>query len=319
MSSQKNENFKVNLNKGDIGDLAREISKSFKFLINGRDIDIQKAFELDVFSSIVKGNQLSEIQKTIQYLLNYTVKLKKTEFLAYKMSALQFLFKSPKFTNMIDALMTIQTRDDYIEKKIALICKLNDSIKLGTSKYRSFKKSIEETFFTLPNIYLNNENEENLISERYLYKYLVDISSNMKYLWEQLIGNLELERELKDQITNESEMSEKYKEIYGIHIYLNTLGINSLIDQKNKFNGNNEDLKQSLAKYSHLINEIDGIINKIESIIVNKLESKASNATNEITLYYAYSLLDVANLKKYLILVEKHLSNYIGKNNLNLN
>ena len=79
MSSQKNENFKVNLKKGDIGDLAREISKSFKFLINGRDIDIQKAFELDVFSSIVKGNQLSEIQKTIQYLLNYTVKLKKTE------------------------------------------------------------------------------------------------------------------------------------------------------------------------------------------------------------------------------------------------
>jgi hypothetical protein len=234
------------------------------------------------------------------------------------MSALQFLFKSPKFTNMIDALLSIQTRDDYIEKKIALICKLNDSIKLGTSKYRSFRKSIEDTFYKLPEIYINDDNEENRISEVFLYKYLVDISSNMKFLWEQLIGNLELERELKDQITAESDMSNKYKEIYGIHIYLNTLGINSLIDQKTKLNANADELKQNITRYSYLVNEIDGIINKIESIIVSKLETKESNSTNEITLNYAYSLLDVANLKKYLILVEKHLSNYIGKNNLNL-
>lgn len=327
LNINKNMSNKIDINNLEFSEIAKEIAKSFKFLVSGRTIEFIKNEKFDIFESLSRtytqtnvsnlniSNQFKDIQVTIQKLMNYNLKLRKLEFITYKMSSLQFLFNSTKFFNMIDALETIKHRDDFIEKRLEIICKLVESLKSSVSKYKNFKKSISEVFIKLNEIQFEANSDENLSSEVFTHKYIIDITSNLKYLWESLLSSIESEKELKEQITKENGLFDKYKEIYGIHIYLNTLGINNILEQKGNFT-NNED-KGITSKFNSILNELDGVINRLDSIISNKLQTKETNLTNEFTLYYGYSLLDVAYLKKYLLSIQRNLSKYLAKNNLN--
>lgn len=261
-------------NTKSFADNIKEVDVVFNCLLTGRQIELKnynKNIEYNFLNEKLNSNQLTEITKTMQDLLNYNLNLKKGELLVYRILSMQFLYESPKYFSIVDALHSIKSRDDFIERKLALICKYNESIKLNLSRCKSFKRTIDEIFNMLPTIFFNSSSEDQLAAERFFYKYIIDISNNIKLSLETLLSTIESEKDTKDILTTEGKLLEKYKELYGVHIYLNTLGIKGNDKKKEK---------ETDQASSFVIEELDGVMNKLENVIAKKLETKSVALTN---------------------------------------
>ena len=115
---------------------------------------------------------------------------------------------------------------------------------------------------------------------------------------------------------------------------MNSLGMKNLIETKNNSNmnsgndvnsmknANDSSVKKDNTKNedSNIINELNGVIVNLDRIIQKKIQNKDINISNEVILYYAYALLDLAYIKKYCISMQKKIGKtVVKKNNIKLN
>lgn len=107
--------------------------------------DILKTLTNKIEKGILNDNSIKKFYENFvkniiikKKILVYFVRYKKTEFLVHRMAGVSFLMKSFKFTNILEAIKTIQERDENVERKLFLI---NNSFKVKfTLKvvYRAF-------------------------------------------------------------------------------------------------------------------------------------------------------------------------------------
>ena len=264
---------------------------------------------------LVKDDSVVKLFENTQILLGYFLKYKKLEMLIHKMSAHQFLLKSFRFENVLEALELILEQDDNIERKLYLIEKSFDNLRFLLEKTNTSFQNLENIYGNLHKINLISENTN---AEKFLHKHIIESTFYVRDLWKLLINHVEAERKAKEKEAQLFRVLDQYKQLYSIQMYLNSISIKNIFfdDKKKKILKKKIDLDIITIKnkIALMLTEIDGAITRLESILNEKLDkskTKTDIFSNELIVMYATSLLDNAYLKKMLFTLTVKLFFYL--------
>jgi hypothetical protein len=233
---------------------------------------------LDMQEEVVLDDNLNKLVKNIQILLSYVIKYKKLETLIHKMSAHQFLLKSFRFENVLNGLKFISDNDENVEKKLYLIERSFESLRLLIDKTNTSFNEIEELFGNLHRV--NFTNDESSV-EKFLHKHIIESTFYIRDLWELLIHHVEGEKKSKEKEEQIIRILDKYKELYSIQMYLRSISLKKIFQDKNK--GKIKDAesdKEMKNKIVLLMTEIDGAITRLESFMNERLDASQTKSDN---------------------------------------
>lgn len=240
-----------------------------------------------------KEMNFKSLNGKIQSLIETNFKYQKIEMLSHKMASHQFLVKSYRFHDVLESLQSISIRDKFSERKLEIIVGVFDNLAKDMLKSMNSMKSVNRAFEILPQLSFSLQNFEystddimafnNTESELFCYKYVIESTIYIQNLWKIVTEDLIQEKKNKELISNISKSLERYKELYGLHMYMNTLSLKNIIYEKEdqKITDYNTNIKNKLDSY---ILEIDGVISKLEGFIQEKYETISDD----------YSLADVS-------------------------
>lgn len=232
----------------------------------------------DMQEDVVLDDNLNKLSKNIQTLLNYAIKYKKLETLIHKMSAHQFLLKSFRFENVLNGLKFITDKDENVEKKLYLIERTFESLRLLIEKTNSSFVEIEALFGNLNRV--NFINDESGV-EKYLHKHIIESTFYIKDLWELLIHHVEEEKKSKEKVAQIVRILDKYKELYSIQMYLRSISLKKIFQDKNTGKNKNSGVDNELKnKMVYLMTEIDGAITRLEYFMNERIDDSKMNTDN---------------------------------------
>lgn len=274
-------------------------NKAFYFENQNNDGDeTQKEYDnflnnLDFKDS--KEMNFRSINGKIQSLMEINLKYQKIEMLAHKMASHQFLVKSYRYQEVLEALQSITIRDKFSERKLEIIISVFDNIGKDLVKSVNSMKSINKAFEILPQITFSLKNfdysNDDVMAfdyknepELFCYKYIIESTVYIQNLWKTTTEDLLQEKQNKELVSNISKSLERYRELYGLHMYMNTLSLKNIIYEKEdgKVTDFNANIKNKLDSY---VLEVDGVISKLENFIQEKYETIQDN----------HSVADVSN------------------------
>lgn len=129
---------------------------------------------------------------------------------------------------------------------------------------------------------------DDLNVEKFLYKYIIESTIYLKDIWSQLIISVESERKSREKVFQLSKVLEKYKELYAIQMYLNSISLKSLFFDK-KENIKKSDISSINNKIAMLMTQIDGAISRLEFILNERIENNNNNDIfSNVFIYYLY-------------------------------
>lgn len=229
---------------------------------------------------MIKDETVNAFAKNIQTLLTYFIKYKKIEMLCHKMSAHQFLLKSFRFENVLEALNFIMQKDENVEKKLYLIEKSFESLKLLIEKVNISLQGLEDTFGILGK--LNFQNTDILV-EKFIYKHIIESTIQIRDLWTLLISHVESHRIAKEKENQMLGVLDAYKEMHSIQMYLNSLSLKTLFFTENKSDPKAKKevtMKEIKNRVINLMTDVDGAINKLKTILKENYETKEKQMDN---------------------------------------
>jgi len=199
-----------------------------------------------------------EIYNNIEVLLEKCLLNKKIEFMAYKFSSLEFLIKSPKISAVQEALSLVKERNKFSDKKLNLISRYFDSLNSSFSIYEKSLGDYQHLLEELTKIsFFPEANDEKYYKpEKFIYKTIIELSLHQKELIESLIDGINHELSCYSVLNHEIENSNDFKELYGIHVYLNSIALRNFLNIKEKI--------PAIDKLIGYLDELDGIIIKLE-------------------------------------------------------
>lgn len=261
-------------------------------LLKGLQVEIKNTTSQNEYYFLLNEQieeSLEEVVVNIEKIIENSLQTSKIELLAYKFYSLQFLLRSPKILNIIEALSMMKSREKHSDKVLQLISRYFDSISSLLSMFDKSIGDVNNFFSEICNMTYRPKSDvdSDYYSEKFIYKVFIELISNQREIIESLMNSVSLELEYYKSLNREYQYANVFKEFYGIHMYLNTISLKNFLNIKSKDN--------AVKKIEGYINELDGIIVRIEGKIkamkLEKVQIEKNIGSSKIKLSVGHLII----------------------------
>jgi hypothetical protein len=150
--------------------------------------------------------------------------------------------------------------------------------------------------------YLNENENERILNEKFIYKNIIESTIFIRDLWEKLIQKLEEENLLRFEVEKINEGMKYFKELNGIQNYLEAIKF-KFIDENEKMN--EKIFIQKKTSVQNQLNQIDGALNRLDRLKYDIMNNDYFKKTyiQKIILIYISSISENCFMKKAIWLL----------------
>ena len=299
---------------------------------NEKDKEEEKKVKVNFIAKLLVNNYFDKIlkKKRIVYTNNllrellfffpFSFKFKKIQSLIYRMSLHNLIYNTYEVLNVKNALEeTFKSKQSFFGKNRLIIDKMqlikNDIKENFDSTFLEidvlFKDLINRPEYDKNYNYFNENDNERILNEKFIYKNIIESTIYIRDLWEKLIQKLEEENLLRFEIEKINEGMKYFKELNGIQNYLETIKF-KFYDENEKMDEKIINEKKTLVQ--NQLNQIDGALNRLNRLKYDIMNNENFKKTyvQKIILIYISSISENCYMKKaiWLLLYNQYYKDY---------
>ena len=299
---------------------------------NEKDKEEEKKVKVNFIAKLLVNNYFDKIlkKKRIVYTNNllrellfffpFSFKFKKIQSLIYRMSLHNLIYNTYEVLNVKNALEeTFKSKQSFFGKNRLIIDKMqlikNDIKENFDSTFLEidvlFKDLINRPEYDKNYNYFNENDNERILNEKFIYKNIIESTIYIRDLWEKLIQKLEEENLLRFEIEKINEGMKYFKELNGIQNYLETIKF-KFYDENEKMDEKILNEKKTLVQ--NQLNQIDGALNRLNRLKYDIMNNENFKKTyvQKIILIYISSISENCYMKKaiWLLLYNQYYKDY---------
>ena len=299
---------------------------------NEKDKEEEKKVKVNFITKLLLNNYFDKLlkKKRIVYTNNllrellfffpFSFKFKKIQSLIYRMSLHNLIYNTYEVLNVKNALEeTFKSKQSFFGKNRLIIDKMqlikNDIKENFDSTYLEidvlFKDLINRPEYDKNYNYFNENDNERILNEKFIYKNIIESTIYIRDLWEKLIQKLEEENSLRFEIEKINEGMKYFKELNGIQNYLETIKF-KFYDENEKMDEKILNEKKTLVQ--NQLNQIDGALNRLNRLKYDIMNNENFKKTyvQKIILIYISSISENCYMKKaiWLLLYNQYYKDY---------
>ena len=299
---------------------------------NEKDKEEEKKVKVNFIAKLLVNNYFDKIlkKKRIVYTNNllrellfffpFSFKFKKIQSLIYRMSLHNLIYNTYEVLNVKNALEeTFKSKQSFFGKNRLIIDKMqlikNDIKENFDSTFLDidvlFKDLINRPEYDKNYNYFNENDNERILNEKFIYKNIIESTIYIRDLWEKLIQKLEEENLLRFEIEKINEGMKYFKELNGIQNYLETIKF-KFYDENEKMDEKIINEKKTLVQ--NQLNQIDGALNRLNRLKYDIMNNENFKKTyvQKIILIYISSISENCYMKKaiWLLLYNQYYKDY---------
>ena len=285
--------------------------------------DNEKKDKINILAKLLLNNYLDKIlkKKRIVYTNNilreilfffpFSFRFKKIQSLIYRMSLHNLIYNTYEVINVKNALEeTFKSKQSFYGKNKLIIDKMqlikSDIKENFDSSFLEidvlFKDLINRPEYDKNYNYLNENENERILNEKFIYKNIIESTIFIRDLWEKLIQKLEEENLLRFEVEKINEGMKYFKELNGIQNYLETIKF-KFIDENEKMD--EKIFIQKKTSVQNQLNQIDGALNRLDRLKYDIMNNDYFKKTyiQKIILIYISSISENCFMKKAIWLL----------------
>jgi hypothetical protein len=299
---------------------------------NEKDEEEEKKAKVNFIAKLLLNNYFDKLlkKKRIVYTNNllrellfffpFSFKFKKIQSLIYRMSLHNLIYNTYEVLNVKNALEeTFKSKQSFFGKNRLIIDKMqlikNDIKENFDSTFLEidvlFKDLINRPEYDKNYNYFNENDNERILNEKFIYKNIIESTIYIRDLWEKLIQKLEEENLLRFEIEKINEGMKYFKELNGIQNYLETIKF-KFYDENEKMDEKILNEKKTLVQ--NQLNQIDGALNRLNRLKYDIMNNENFKKTyvQKIILIYISSISENCYMKKaiWLLLYNQYYKDY---------
>ena len=299
---------------------------------NEKDKEEEKKVKVNFIAKLLVNNYFDKIlkKKRIVYTNNllrellfffpFSFKFKKIQSLIYRMSLHNLIYNTYEVLNVKNALEeTFKSKQSFFGKNRLIIDKMqlikNDIKENFDSTFLEidvlFKDLINRPEYDKNYNYFNENDNERILNEKFIYKNIIESTIFIRDLWEKLIQKLEEENLLRFEVEKINEGMKYFKELNGIQNYLETIKF-KFYDENEKMDEKILNEKKTLVQ--NQLNQIDGALNRLNRLKYDIMNNENFKKTyvQKIILIYISSISENCYMKKaiWLLLYNQYYKDY---------
>ena len=299
---------------------------------NEKDKEEEKKVKVNFITKLLLNNYIDKLlkKKRIIYTNNllrellfffpFSFKFKKIQSLIYRMSLHNLIYNTYEVLNVKNALEeTFKSKQSFFGKNRLIIDKMqlikNDIKENFDSTFLEidvlFKDLINRPEYDKNYNYFNENDNERILNEKFIYKNIIESTIYIRDLWEKLIQKLEEENSLRFEIEKINEGMKYFKELNGIQNYLETIKF-KFYDENEKMDEKILNEKKTLVQ--NQLNQIDGALNRLNRLKYDIMNNENFKKTyvQKIILIYISSISENCYMKKaiWLLLYNQYYKDY---------
>ena len=299
---------------------------------NEKDKEEEKKVKVNFITKLLLNNYFDKLlkKKRIVYTNNllrellfffpFSFKFKKIQSLIYRMSLHNLIYNTYEVLNVKNALEeTFKSKQSFFGKNRLIIDKMqlikNDIKENFDSTFLEidvlFKDLINRPEYDKNYNYFNENDNERILNEKFIYKNIIESTIYIRDLWEKLIQKLEEENLLRFEIEKINEGMKYFKELNGIQNYLETIKF-KFYDENEKMDEKILNEKKTLVQ--NQLNQIDGALNRLNRLKYDIMNNENFKKTyvQKIILIYISSISENCYMKKaiWLLLYNQYYKDY---------
>ena len=299
---------------------------------NEKDKEEEKKVKVNFITKLLLNNYFDKLlkKKRIVYTNNllrellfffpFSFKFKKIQSLIYRMSLHNLIYNTYEVLNVKNALEeTFKSKQSFFGKNRLIIDKMqlikNDIKENFDSTFLEidvlFKDLINRPEYDKNYNYFNENDNERILNEKFIYKNIIESTIYIRDLWEKLIQKLEEENSLRFEIEKINEGMKYFKELNGIQNYLETIKF-KFYDENEKMDEKILNEKKTLVQ--NQLNQIDGALNRLNRLKYDIMNNENFKKTyvQKIILIYISSISENCYMKKaiWLLLYNQYYKDY---------
>ena len=299
---------------------------------NEKDEEEEKKVKMNFIAKLLLNNYIDKLLKKkriiytnnllreILFFFPFSFKFKKIQSLIYRMSLHNLIYNTYEVLNVKNALEeTFKSKQSFFGKNRLIIDKMqlikNDIKENFDSTFLEidvlFKDLINRPEYDKNYNYLNENENERILNEKFIYKNIIESTIYIRDLWEKLIQKLEEENLLRFEIEKINEGMKYFKELNGIQNYLETIKF-KFYDENEKMDEKIINEKKTLVQ--NQLNQIDGALNRLNRLKYDIMNNENFKKTyvQKIILIYISSISENCYMKKaiWLLLYNQYYKDY---------
>ena len=299
---------------------------------NEKDEEEEKKVKMNFIAKLLLNNYIDKLLKKkriiytnnllreILFFFPFSFKFKKIQSLIYRMSLHNLIYNTYEVINVKNALEeTFKSKQSFFGKNRLIIDKMqlikNDIKENFDSTFLEidvlFKDLINRPEYDKNYNYLNENENERILNEKFIYKNIIESTIYIRDLWEKLIQKLEEENLLRFEIEKINEGMKYFKELNGIQNYLETIKF-KFYDENEKMDEKIINEKKTLVQ--NQLNQIDGALNRLNRLKYDIMNNENFKKTyvQKIILIYISSISENCYMKKaiWLLLYNQYYKDY---------
>ena len=299
---------------------------------NEKDEEEEKKVKMNFIAKLLLNNYIDKLLKKkriiytnnllreILFFFPFSFKFKKIQSLIYRMSLHNLIYNTYEVLNVKNALEeTFKSKQSFFGKNRLIIDKMqlikNDIKENFDSTFLEidvlFKDLINRPEYDKNYNYFNENDNERILNEKFIYKNIIESTIYIRDLWEKLIQKLEEENLLRFEIEKINEGMKYFKELNGIQNYLETIKF-KFYDENEKMDEKIINEKKTLVQ--NQLNQIDGALNRLNRLKYDIMNNENFKKTyvQKIILIYISSISENCYMKKaiWLLLYNQYYKDY---------
>ena len=299
---------------------------------NEKDEEEEKKVKMNFIAKLLLNNYIDKLLKKkriiytnnllreILFFFPFSFKFKKIQSLIYRMSLHNLIYNTYEVLNVKNALEeTFKSKQSFFGKNRLIIDKMqlikNDIKENFDSTFLEidvlFKDLINRPEYDKNYNYFNENDNERILNEKFIYKNIIESTIYIRDLWEKLIQKLEEENLLRFEIEKINEGMKYFKELNGIQNYLETIKF-KFYDENEKMDEKILNEKKTLVQ--NQLNQIDGALNRLNRLKYDIMNNENFKKTyvQKIILIYISSISENCYMKKaiWLLLYNQYYKDY---------
>ena len=299
---------------------------------NEKDEEEEKKVKMNFIAKLLLNNYIDKLLKKkriiytnnllreILFFFPFSFKFKKIQSLIYRMSLHNLIYNTYEVLNVKNALEeTFKSKQSFFGKNRLIIDKMqlikNDIKENFDSTFLEidvlFKDLINRPEYDKNYNYFNENDNERILNEKFIYKNIIESTIYIRDLWEKLIQKLEEENSLRFEIEKINEGMKYFKELNGIQNYLETIKF-KFYDENEKMDEKIINEKKTLVQ--NQLNQIDGALNRLNRLKYDIMNNENFKKTyvQKIILIYISSISENCYMKKaiWLLLYNQYYKDY---------
>ncbi len=284
---------------------------------------IAKLLLNNYFDTLLKKKRIiytNNLLRELLFFFPFSFKFKKIQSLIYRMSLHNLIYNTYEVLNVKNALEeTFKSKQSFFGKNRLIIDKMqlikNDIKENFDSTFLEidvlFKDLINRPEYDKNYNYFNENDNERILNEKFIYKNIIESTIYIRDLWEKLIQKLEEENLLRFEIEKINEGMKYFKELNGIQNYLETIKF-KFYDENEKMDEKIINEKKTLVQ--NQLNQIDGALNRLNRLKYDIMNNENFKKTyvQKIILIYISSISENCYMKKaiWLLLYNQYYKDY---------